>query len=169
MSELIPKIKDWINLGVAPVIGLLILSSILIFLPDPALQLIGVKALSEHYELHIGIMFLFSIAFLLAYSLHALWINLLGQLLREKASLYFLKKEANDLTEEEKKLLKSFVDNDTRSMNLSLKDPIVLGLEKRQFLVRTGTIGTDPMSMSFPFSIQPWAWEHLNKHSELLN
>ena len=168
MSDLIPKIKDWVNLGVVPVIGLLIFSSLLIFLPESTIQDIGLEALSEEYKVHIGLVFLFSIAFLVAYSLNALWRVFLCKWLHEKASLYFLKKEAKDLTEEEKTLLKSFIENRTRSMNLSMKDGVVLGLEKRRFIIRTGNFGTDALSMSFPFAIQPWAWEYLNKHPELL-
>ncbi|MCW9011045.1 superinfection exclusion B family protein [Marinobacter sp.] len=168
MTELIPKIKDWVNLGVVPVIGLLIFSSLLIFLPESTIQDVGLEALSKEYKVHIGLVFLFSIAFLVAYSLNAIWSVFLGTWLREKASLYFLKKEANDLTEEEKELLKGFVENRTRSMNLSMKNGVVLGLEKRQFIIRTGNLGTDALSMSFPYAIQPWAWEYLNKHPELL-
>lgn len=168
MSEIIPKIKDWVNLGVVPVIGLLIFSSLLIFLPESTIQDIGLKALSEEYKVHVGLVFLFSIAFLVAYSMNGLWRIFLGTWLHEQASLYFLKKEANDLTEEEKALLKSFIENRTRSMNLSMKDGVVLGLEKRRFIIRTGLLGTDALSMSFPYAIQPWAWEHLNRHPELL-
>lgn len=168
MPELIPKIKDWVNLGVVPIIGLLIFSSLLIFLPESVIQNIGLKALSEEYKIHIGLVFIFSIAFLVAYSLNGLWRVFLGTWLHEQASLYFLKKEATDLTNEEKLLLKSFLENKTRSMNLSLKNGVVLGLEKRRFIIRSGNLGTDIASMSFPYAIQPWAWEYLNKHPELL-
>lgn len=168
MSELISKLRDWVNFGVVPVIGLLIFSSFLIFLPDSTIQDIGLKALSEEYKIHIGLVFLFSIAFLVAHSLNAFWRVFLGTWLHEQASLFFLKKEANDLTDEEKVVLKSFIENKTRSMNLSVKSGVVLGLEKRGFIVRTGNLGTDAVSMSFSYAIQPWAWEYLNKHPELL-
>jgi len=53
-------------------------------------------------------------------------------------------------------------------MNLSLKNGVVLGLEKRRFIIRSGNLGTDIASMSFPYAIQPCAWEYLNQHPELL-
>lgn len=168
MSELIPKIKDWVNLGIVPVIGLLLFSSLLIFLPESAIKAVGLMSLSEEYKIHVGLAFFFSIAFLVSYSLNALWRVFLGRWLHETASLYFLRKEANDLTEEEKAVLRNFIEKRTRSMNLSLKNGVVLGLEQRKFIIRTGNLGTDAVSMSFPFAIQPWAWEYLNKHPELL-
>lgn len=169
MSELIHKIRDWANLGVVPAIGLLIFTSFLIFLPDLAMEKLGLESLFQEYQILIGLLFLFSLAFLVAHSLSALWKVFLGTWLHEQASLFFLKKEAKDLTLEEKLIIRRFIKSKTRSMNLSVKDAVVLGLEKRRFIIRTGNIGTDAISMTFPYAIQPWAWEHFNRNPGLLD
>lgn len=168
MSEIISKIKDWVSLGVVPVIGILILSSLLIFLPEQAINTIGLKNISEEYKLHVGLLFLFSISFFAAYCLNGLWKVFLGVWLHEKGKIFFLKREAKNLTFEEKQILKIFIENKTRSANFSMKNGVVLGLQQRGFIVRAGNLGTDSHSMSFPFSIQPWAWQHLNNNPELL-
>lgn len=123
----------------------------------------------KNYCTYFGLAFVFSVTFLFATTLNAFWKVFLGHWLKEKASVYFYQKEAYDLTNEEKGILNIFIKGKTRSTSLSMKNGVVLGLEKRMFIVRVGQLGTDAISWSFPFSMQPWAWEFLNKNPHLLN
>lgn len=168
MLEMLEKAKGWLNLGVLPLLGLLLFTSFLIFLPPEALEKLGLIDLRNDYLTTFGLAFVFSITFLIAAALNAFWKVFFGHWLKETASIYFYKKEANDLTNEEKEILNIFIEGKTRSANLSMKDGVVLGLEKRMFIIRVGQLGTDAMSWSFPFSMQPWAWEFLNKNPHLL-
>ena len=169
MVEILEKLKGWLNLGVLPLLGLLLFTSFFIFLPQEALEKLGLIDLKTNYSTYFGLAFVFSITFLLAATLNAFWKVFLGHWLKEKATIYFYKKEAYDLTNEEKEILNIFIKGKTRSASLSMKNGVVLGLEQRMFIVRVGQLGTDAVNWSFPFSMQPWAWEFLNKNPHLLN
>jgi hypothetical protein len=169
MMEVLEKLKGWLNLGVLPLLGLLLFTSFFIFLSPDSLEKLGLLDLKNNYSTYFGLAFVFSVTFLFATTINAFWKVFLGHWLKEKASVYFYQKEAYDLTNEEKKILNIFIKGKTRSTSLSMKNGVVLGLEKRMFIVRVGQLGTDAISWSFPFSMQPWAWEFLNKNPHLLN
>lgn len=169
MTEMLEKLKGWLNLGVLPLLGLLLFTGFFTFLPLGALEKLGLLNLKNTYGTLFGLGFVFSITFLIAATLNAFWKVFLGHWLNEKARVYFYAKEAHDLTNQEKEILNIFIKGKVRSTNLSMKNGVVLGLEKRMFIVRVGQLGTDPVSWSFPFSIQPWAWEYLNKNPQLLD
>ncbi len=169
MLEILEKLKNWLNLGVVPLLGLLVFTGFFIFLPPEALEKLGLIGLKNKYSTYFGLAFVFSITFLFAATLNAFWKVFLGRWLKEKAAVYFYKKEAYDLTNDEKEILNLFIKGKTRTKNLSIKNGVVLGLEKRMFIIRIGQLSTDATSWSFPFSMQPWAWEYLNKNPHLLN
>lgn len=169
MTEIIGKIKEWLNLGVMPLIGILIFISLFVFLPDIAITKIGLAEIKTKYSIYFGLAFFFSLSFLISAAIYKLWNIWIGPNLRNFADIYYLKKDARNLTEDEKEILRHFIVGKTRSANLSLKNGVVLGLEHRKIIIRLGILGTDAISMSFPFNIQPWAWEYFNKNPHLLD
>lgn len=169
MTEIIDKIKEWLNLGVLPLLGLMIFSSLFVFLPEIALDKLGLVEVKIKYSVYFGLGFVFSFSFLIATLIYRLWNIYIGHRLKDLTRLYFLKKDAKNLTADEKKILKYFIENQTRSASLSMKDGTVLGLENRKFIVRVGNLGTDAIRFAFPFNIQPWAWEFFNKNPGLLD
>lgn len=168
MLDSIEKLKGWLSLGVGPLLVLLFFTALISFLPDSTIESLSLTEIRSSYGKYFGLAFIFSVASLFAAVLTEIWKVFLGNWLREKATLYFYKKEAHDLTEDEKRILRTFINGKTRSTHLSIKDGTVLGLERRMFIIRVGQLGSDPVSWTFPFNIQPWAWEYFNKHPSLL-
>lgn len=169
MIDVLEKVKGWLSLGVGPLLVLMLFTGLISFLPSDVIASLGLSEIKKSYGEYFGLAFIFSIAALFVASITKLWDVFLGNWIKEKVTLYFYRKEANDLTEEEKEILRRFIDGKTRSAHLSLKNGTVLGLEKRMFIVRVGQLGTDAINWSFPFNIQPWAWEYLNKNPHLLD
>lgn len=169
MNELFEKLKDWLNIETLPLIGLLIFTGMFILLPSATLSELGVLKFHEDNQTYLGFGFVFSIALLIAKGIYGIWDVCLKHLLKDLAQVYFYKKEAHTLTEEEKEILRKFIVNRTGSVNLSIHNGVVLGLEQKHFIYRAGLIGIGGANgLSFPFNIQPWAWKHLNKKPELL-
>lgn len=169
MTEIFEKLKGWLNLGVLPLLGILLFTGFFIFLPSEALLKLGLVDVKSKFSTYFGLGFVFSTTFLIAAMLNGFWKVFLARRLKEMANVYFYRKEAHDLTDEEKEILNIFIKGKTRSTSLSMKNGVVLGLEKRMFIIRVGQLGTDAISWSFPFNIQPWAWEYLNKNPHLLD
>ena len=169
MIDALGKLKGWLNLGVGPLLVLLIFTGLISFLPDNTINALGLTEIRNSYSKYFGLAFIFASASLLVAVVTGVRNVFLDNWLKEKARLYFYKKEAHDLTEEEKEILEIFINGKTRSASLSLQNGTVLGLEKRMFIIRVGHLATGPFSLSFPFNIQPWAWKYLNKNPTLLN
>ena len=169
MLDVFEKMKGWLSLGVGPLLVLFIFTGLISFLPESTIISLGLSSIKSSYGEYFGLSFIFSTASLLVAAITGFWSIFLDQFLKEKVRLYFYKKEANNLTDEEKEILKIFIDGRTRSANLSLKNGSVLGLENRMFIVRVGQLGTDVISWTFPFNIQPWAWKYFNENPSLLN
>ena len=72
------------------------------------------------------------------------------------------------LNSEEKTILSYYVDNQTRGQYLSIANGTVKVLEIDHILLRASNLGLPGSLNEFSYAIQPWAWEFLNKHPELL-
>ena len=169
MTEILEKIKGWLTLGAVPLIGIFVFTGLFIFSSSTFLSELGLLEFYTEYKLWFRVAFIFATALIIANIIWAVWEVLLRNIVKEKAQLFFYRKEAKDLTVEEKTILREFIVNQTRSANLSIQDATVLGLEKRMFIFRVGNVGATGFGFIFPYNIQPWAWEYLNKHPELLD
>lgn len=169
MVDVFEKMKGWLSLGVGPLLVLFIFTALISFLPESTIASLGLSSIKSSYAEYFGLSLIFSTASLLVAAITGFWSIFLGQYLKEKVRLHFYKKDANNLTDEEKGILKIFINGKTRSANLSLKNGTVLGLENRMFIVRVGQLGTNAISWTFPFNIQPRAWKYLNENPSLLD
>ena len=73
----------------------------------------------------------------------------------------------SNLSKDEKRILKEYIDKDTKTNYYSKFDGVVGGLEKSKVLYVSSNLGQGPGAM-FPFNIQPWAWEMLKKNPKYL-
>jgi hypothetical protein len=73
-----------------------------------------------------------------------------------------------DLTSEEKDLLRQFTVEGKTAVSAPISDPVVSTLTVKKVLVRTSNLG-HPGSMSFPFTLQPWARKVLTRNAKLLS
>lgn len=165
MTEILDKLKDCVNLGVVPLLGIFILATLLQFLPMEALVKLGVMSIQIKYSAYFGFALLSSGSLLIATALKWIWDN--GG--RDHLDAYFLRKEAHDLTDDEKEILARFINGKTRSLSLSIKKAAVCGLQKRRFMAPTGNFATSVTTLSIPFTMQRWAWEYLNRNPHLLD
>ncbi|WP_170318593.1 super-infection exclusion protein B [Paenibacillus sp. HGF7] len=79
----------------------------------------------------------------------------------------YRKEYLHNLTEEEKNILRHYLYYNTRSQNLNVFDGVVKGLIHSEVIYQASSIGT--MRGGFACNIQPWAWEYLQKNTQLLS
>ena len=72
-----------------------------------------------------------------------------------------------NLSPDEKDLLSKYFENNTKTLNFSMHDGTVMNL-RAQGILFIPSITARGWSMSTAFSMQPWAWEYLNKNQQLL-
>ncbi len=164
IMNILEKIKDLLNMGATPLLGILIFSGFFLFIPDQYLEKLKVVEIKNEYEMYFGLSFLFAFAFLLS----LMYMNYLKPIFKTKINLFFYKKDAKHLTSDEKEIMRGFINQKTRAAQLSIQNATVLSLESRKIIVRVGNIGIPGFEMKFPFNIQPWAWDFYNNNPKLL-
>jgi hypothetical protein len=79
------------------------------------------------------------------------------------------KKRPKSLTVSEKEVLGQYIERQERAIALYIVEPVVANLICEKILVRTSNLSLPGgMPAAFSVSIQPFVWDYLNKHRDLL-
>ena len=78
-----------------------------------------------------------------------------------------IKKRLHGLSSEEKTILRSYIDNDTKTQHFSIFDGVHSGLLAAKILYQSSMVSY-PGRETFDYNITNWAWDYLKKHPELL-
>ena len=158
------KFLDWIKLPTKTLAALCIVSGILIF-SESTLDQFGLKGLVFEYRAYLGVAFLLTLALTLVNSLAATW-KFIYPWIAEAYWIRAGRKRLQNLNPTEKQILSYYIQNQTRSQNLPIQDGTVNALQKEKIIIRGSSLGS---MHGFDYIMQPWAWEYLNKHPELLD
>jgi hypothetical protein len=161
-----PKILELLKVSIKRLFGLGAVCGLLLFTNDVILNKLGLKVFVNNYRTQVGLTFLICLIFVITD--FAIYI---GKTVNKFHRWYKNKtygiKRLKKLTTEEKLLLKRYIDNNTRSIKFPLDNGIVNELEFYDIIYRASDIGRQVTG--FPYNIQPWAWDYLNKHKKLLD
>lgn len=154
-----------IKAGVPIYIAAFIASGLLLFLPAPISQQLGISAFRQMYRPYLGGTFVVSISLLAAYSLSGT-----SDLIRNRLDdrrLRLLTLETLDmLTSDEKQFLRAFIVGGRNTVNAPISDGIVGGLVAKRLVYRSSNIF--PPS-SAPYNLQPIARKLLTENPGLLD
>ncbi len=156
---------SWIKLPPKTLAGLCIVFAILIFSSDPALERFGLKSFVTQYRTYFGVGFLITLALTLLNSISAMW-KFVYPWIVEAYWIRIGKKRLRSLTPREKQILGYYIHNQIRSQSLHMQNGTVNALQKEKIIIQGSSLGS---LHGFDYIIQPWAWEYLNKHPELLD
>ena len=161
------KFLDWLKPTPKHYFAIAIVTAILLFSPRNFLERLGVNIIVDQFHPWFGVLFLLSIFLLLSYSVSPLY-----EFLKNKLKLRNITKNRikrlHSLTKDEKALLRGYICENTRTQYLRPDDGVVRGLECEQIIYRASEIGA-ALSFEFAYNIQPWAWNFLMEHQELLD
>ncbi|MBI3319988.1 MAG: superinfection exclusion B family protein [Candidatus Omnitrophica bacterium] len=63
--------------------------------------------------------------------------------------------------------MRRYVEGKTRTQYFQIEDGVIQGLVAVDVLYRSAQVGH--LLSGFAYNIQPWAWEYLNRHPDLLS
>lgn len=157
---------DWIKLSPKHLLALAAASSFLIFVKSDWLQRIGLTEFRNKYFPWIGIVALLSTALLLSHLLTRIgsWIY---QESVFRINLRRWRRYLHTLTLGEKEVLRRFINKNTKTQRLDDTSGVVQGLAAMNIIGRASNI-TLSVRPEFDYNIQPWAWDYLKKHPNLL-
>lgn len=137
----------------------------LLMLPQPVAEGVGLyEVVSKHRPLvgglgFAGLVLLTTVGTLATCTRVSAW-------LKRRTRLRIMRARLGRLTPDEKRVLKPFLDGNTRSRRLPIDDGTVAELASVGVLIRLTTVGD--MYDGFAFNLQPWAWTYLNERPDLV-
>jgi hypothetical protein len=155
---------DWIKLPTKTLAALCIVCAVLIFSSEGTLGNFGLKTFVEEYRAYLGGGFLGTLALTAVNSLSAVW-KFIYPWIAEAYWIRLGRKRLQSLNPTEKEILRYYIQNQTRSQTLPIQNGTVSALHKEKIIIRGSSLGS---LHGFDFIIQPWAWEYLNEHPELV-
>jgi len=142
-----------------------IFTGFVVFAPKELLSIFGLTDIVSSYRPYFGLAFLLSGALLVSSACIAFY-EWLKRKHRERVTRTFRHQRLRQLTEDEKAILRGYIEGQTRTQVLSMSDGTVGQFVVEKILFRASSLGS--VADYFPYNIQPWAWEYLNEHPELL-
>jgi len=157
------RIADALKLPVRIFVALTLVSGIILFAPDSFLGTLGLREFQETFKTWIAIVFLGSGA--ISFVSVPVWGFLIRDL-RTRLLIHKGKEHLKQLTLGEKKILRNYVLDDTRTNVFWIAVGEVRELEAQRILRRASEASY--AGGGFPYNIQPWAWKYLKARPELL-
>jgi hypothetical protein len=163
-SEWMAAAIEWVRVLQRYLWGFIVVLALLLWGPRWLISGLGMSAVLSHDRLYFGLSFAVLLGMGLSdpISLTVRWpIERLEEIMWRKAKV----KRLHDLTPHEKTILREYIDNETRTQYLSIGNGVVSGLVHEKILYRSANIGN---LSGFAYNIQPWAFDYLRQHPELL-
>lgn len=162
--DALAKFLEFLKVPIRYIIGAFVVSAVFVFTPDSFLTSLGVLKYRQEGKLYFGLLFL---------ALFALIVAAIAGFAIEKTHNYFFlrtrKKRLALLTVEEKQILGSYIEGETRTLYLSAQSGVVKGLVHEHIIYMSSSVNRPEFgALTFAHNIQPWAWEYLNNHRDLL-
>jgi hypothetical protein len=160
----INKLIDSIKLSPKYLLPISIATGFIIFAKAEWLQSLGLNDLKARYLPWIGGIFLLSTALSLSHIIIGFY-SWSRKRFRMWRAIKNGKVRLHNLTEDERDILKHYVGNGTKTQYLDIQSGVVSEIENNFIIYRSSNIGH---LQEWSYNIQPWAWDYLNKHPDLL-
>lgn len=137
--------------------------------PDAFKAGLGLDLFIDEYRIWVGVAFLFFLATGLMPIFPWLFQFTKNKKKEHQIHSQFIK-YLQKLTDEEKSVLRLFIDNETKTQDLNIQNGVVGRLMKISFLELGFNVsyGGHRGSYTFPVNIQDWLWEELKKNPEYI-
>lgn len=155
----------WLKLPQTILWGLLIVCALMLWGPPQFITGLGLAAFIQTYRMYLGVAFLFfAVATVPRLIFHIfIWpLNAIKARRDHKRRIARL----NDLSPDEKARLLHFIANETRTTTLDYTNGVTQRLAHAGIIYRASNLSQG--GTRFAYNIQPWAWNYLRDHPELL-
>jgi hypothetical protein len=166
--EVVAKFLELVRTPFRVVFGAFVAGTVFLFAPNRYLTALGLLKYRETEKPYFGLLFFVLLAVIVIAAVDAA-----TSTVRYYNALRRGRKRLQTLTLEEKRILAGYIGHQTRSRYLSIQSGVVKGLVHEGIIYRSSNISNPQLgdfesSFAFAHNIQPWAWEYLNEHHEVL-
>lgn len=159
------RLLELLKLRPETLLGILIGTGVLVFLPEGALARLGLLGFVSTFRGWLGGALVLSTALLLGNGFSAA----VAQVKKYIVEFKFAKERRESfryLSPPEKSLLANYHIDQTTTQYFEIADGIANGLQAKGFIYRASNVGAH--YMTFAFNIQPWAWKCLQDDPSLV-
>lgn len=159
------KLIDWLKLTPRYLFALSLGTGLLLFGPMSILERLGLLKFLAEYRPRLGTVFIAATTIWVSHGLAQVG-NVGLAWLKEKNAIRIRRSELKDLSPQERAILRQFIDGNTKTIALDIRSGVHAALESRHVIYRAATVSRH--DMYFDYNIQPWAWDYLRRHPEVL-
>ena len=164
-TEAVKSLIEVLKLAPKYLVAVALISGALIFLPESWLELLGLQEMSTQYRAWLGLAFLVSVGICIVAV--ASWIiNWVLNIIRRRRIQGFVIDKLNNLTEDEKQILRYYFAKGTRSNTLKVDDGVVQELVACRVIYRSAQLGN--MLEGFSHNISDLAWDYIHLNPSIL-
>ena len=147
------------------IIGIACVTAAILLSPDSFIDKLGLLKFRQQWKPYFGAALALCAAIIIA-NLIGYTVKWYKHVVRFRAA----KKRLHCLTAEEKDILRQYLYGQTRTAYLSVQSGAVGGLVHEHIIYRSSSLSVPQVGIAaFAHNIQPWAWEYLNEHPDLLS
>lgn len=158
INEIMKYVLESLKLPLRYIIALGIVSAFLLFSPETILKKLSLYDLVQNYRPWVGIVLVFTSALIIVAM--AIEITKWGKRWWSKRKFYgCVIEKLNSLTEDERQILRFYIEKQTKTNYLGMDDGIVQGLISAGILYRSAPVGNP---LAYPHNINDFAWNYLN-------
>lgn len=158
------KVLDWLQFKPRLWFAVLLFTGTLLLLPSHLIEPLGLVDFRGESRLWLALGFLAAATMLISHGAGEVW-KWGRRKLRFRRNMKRRVKAMQELSPEEKEVLRSYLAHQTKTRTFGLSDGVVNDLVAKQILRRASTVG---YLRSFPYNLQPWAWRYLNENPWVL-
>lgn len=165
MAFQLPDVLEWLKLSKRKLFAAIVVFGTCVLLPTPVLERLGLAALVSEHRPWLGGAFLVALALLLAEFVVDFW-NWGRRKYQQRETLKTCKDNLTHLSEAEKKVLRKYLERNTKTIKLPMDSGLAAALVNAKIIYRASNFGD--LIDGIDYNIQPWAWDYLHEHPELL-
>lgn len=162
---------DWIKLTPRYLFALLLTASLIIFLPESLVQKIGLRETWSNPRFWVGLVFVLVSSLLITHGIVEVYSFGHRKYIAKRNGrrrFEYLK----HLSPSEKKLLRSYIDNRTKTRNLPYDEGTVTGLIREGILYYASNRATNNLwnrvgEYCTDINMEQWAWQYIMQHPEV--
>ena len=162
----ISNLPSWLKLPQKVLWALLIINGLILWGPPGFLEALGLQPFINEYRNYLGVAFLLLLAATLPYPWEMGW-NKGKKVWNEKRVTKLRIEQLQNLTPQEKAVLRDYIDKDSKSQELDAIDGVTVSLKQSQIIYQAANLSK--WDTHFAFNIQPWAWNYLKKNRDVLD
>jgi hypothetical protein len=170
MWDFLKNLKEFLSLDYRSLFIIACVSWVIVFIPANVWQEIGLIntwVQSRSWAFVIGILATIWLIFGGLYDIIKANINKVNHWIESRKKQGTHEKIILSSSRVEKEVLARYISEDTTTIAFEMRDGIVNGLISKGILYRSSS-SSNPMSYDFDTNIQPWAWEYLKSHPDVL-